>query len=130
MRQLEYHSGVVFLTTNRVKSFDEAFLSRISIGPSSISVSLLTHTFAAIKYPELELRQRSQIWEQLLHHVTTLSPPPLRKQTGLVVGDPVGDLSPMSEANIKELALKPFNGLSQWLVCVAAAHLSFRRSHH
>jgi len=31
LRLLEYHSGVMFLTTNRVKRFDEAFHSRISI---------------------------------------------------------------------------------------------------
>ncbi|EGO02301.1 hypothetical protein SERLA73DRAFT_49637, partial [Serpula lacrymans var. lacrymans S7.3] len=32
LRLLEYHRGVLFLTTNRIKSFDEAFLSRFSIG--------------------------------------------------------------------------------------------------
>lgn len=32
LRLLEYHSGVLFLTTNRVKAFDEAFLSRVSVG--------------------------------------------------------------------------------------------------
>ena len=34
LRLLEYHSGMLFLTTNRVKAFDEAFLSRVSVGPS------------------------------------------------------------------------------------------------
>ena len=29
LRLLEYHQGVLFLTTNRVKSFDSAFHSRI-----------------------------------------------------------------------------------------------------
>ncbi|EIN11074.1 P-loop containing nucleoside triphosphate hydrolase protein [Punctularia strigosozonata HHB-11173 SS5] len=32
LRLLEYHRGVLFLTTNRIKTFDEAFLSRFSIG--------------------------------------------------------------------------------------------------
>jgi hypothetical protein len=32
LRVLEYHRGVLFLTTNRIKTFDEAFLSRFSIG--------------------------------------------------------------------------------------------------
>ncbi|KAJ7581951.1 P-loop containing nucleoside triphosphate hydrolase protein, partial [Mycena floridula] len=34
LRVLEYHSGVLFLTTNRIRTFDEAFLSRVSIGLS------------------------------------------------------------------------------------------------
>jgi hypothetical protein len=34
LRILEYHRGVLFLTTNRIKTFDEAFLSRFSIGSS------------------------------------------------------------------------------------------------
>jgi hypothetical protein len=32
LRLLEYHQGVLFLTTNRVKNIDKAFYSRISIG--------------------------------------------------------------------------------------------------
>lgn len=32
LRLLEYHRGVLFLTTNRIKTFDDAFLSRFSIG--------------------------------------------------------------------------------------------------
>jgi hypothetical protein len=39
LRLLEYHRGVLFLTTNRITTFDEAFLSRFSI---------------AIKYHELD----------------------------------------------------------------------------
>lgn len=31
LRILEYHSGIVFHTTNRVKTFDQAFKSRIHI---------------------------------------------------------------------------------------------------
>ena len=34
LRALERHCGVLILTTNRIKSFDEAFLSRISCGAS------------------------------------------------------------------------------------------------
>eukprot|EP00250_Pteridium_aquilinum_P021933 c25265_g2_i4 orf=488-4081(-) len=51
LRLLEYHSGVLFLTTNRVKSFDEAILSRVTI---------------AISYPPLDDEQRVKIWETLL----------------------------------------------------------------
>jgi AAA+ superfamily predicted ATPase len=31
LRKLEYHQGVLFLTTNRVKAFDPAFNSRINV---------------------------------------------------------------------------------------------------
>ncbi|EPQ54876.1 P-loop containing nucleoside triphosphate hydrolase protein, partial [Gloeophyllum trabeum ATCC 11539] len=36
LRVLEYHRGVLFLTTNRIKNFDDAFLSRFSIGTTII----------------------------------------------------------------------------------------------
>ncbi|KZV79139.1 P-loop containing nucleoside triphosphate hydrolase protein, partial [Exidia glandulosa HHB12029] len=94
LRLLEYHSGVLFLTTNRVKAFDEAFLSRVSV---------------AIKYPELEINQRSRIWWQFLNHVLSTSPATAgQQQHALVPRDPETDL--LGDENIKELAMKPFNG--------------------
>lgn len=51
LRLLEYHQGVLFLTTNRVKNIDEAFYSRISI---------------ALHYESLDNSHRVQIWENLL----------------------------------------------------------------
>jgi SpoVK/Ycf46/Vps4 family AAA+-type ATPase len=51
LRILEYHSGVMFLTTNRVKSFDPAFFSRISM---------------AIKYEPMTKSNRKAIWSNLL----------------------------------------------------------------
>lgn len=78
LRLLEYHSGMLFLTTNRVRAFDEAFLSRVSV---------------AIKYPELDIQQRGKIWFQFLTHV-------LGSGTSEVLQD----------ENLKELAMKPFNG--------------------
>ncbi len=50
LRLLEYHQGVLFLTTNRVKNIDRAFYSRISIG---------------IKYEGAEAGKRRQIWVNL-----------------------------------------------------------------
>src|ERR1700733_1224829 len=44
---LEYFEGILFLTSNRVKTFDEAFQSRIHI---------------AIQYKELSESQRVAIW--------------------------------------------------------------------
>ena len=48
LRVLEYYSGILFLTTNRVGEFDEAFKSRIHI---------------SLYYPELGDRQARQVWE-------------------------------------------------------------------
>jgi len=51
LRLLEYHQGVLFLTTNRVKSFDSAFHSRISV---------------ALRYPDLSREDRVKVWTNLL----------------------------------------------------------------
>ena len=51
LRLLEYHQGVLFLTTNRVGEFDPAFYSRISI---------------ALKYGALDASARKTIWTNLL----------------------------------------------------------------
>jgi len=51
LRVLEYHRGVLFLTTNRIQTFDSAFLSRFSI---------------AIKYPELDEPGRFTVWSNFL----------------------------------------------------------------
>jgi SpoVK/Ycf46/Vps4 family AAA+-type ATPase len=47
IRTLEYFQGILFLTSNRVKIFDEAFQSRIHV---------------AIRYKELSGSQRAKIW--------------------------------------------------------------------
>ncbi|CAG8706523.1 1360_t:CDS:10 [Rhizophagus irregularis] len=54
LRLLEYHQGILFLTTNRVKCFDAAFQSRISI---------------ALKYDELDSDAREKIWRTFLDRV-------------------------------------------------------------
>eukprot|EP01089_Gocevia_fonbrunei_P020660 TRINITY_DN7748_c0_g1_i1.p1 TRINITY_DN7748_c0_g1~~TRINITY_DN7748_c0_g1_i1.p1 ORF type:complete len:638 (-),score=104.34 TRINITY_DN7748_c0_g1_i1:125-2038(-) len=51
LRLLEYHQGVLFLTTNRVRSFDKAFHSRISI---------------ALRYEDLTSSAREQVWNTML----------------------------------------------------------------
>ncbi|KAK3953518.1 hypothetical protein QBC32DRAFT_338759 [Pseudoneurospora amorphoporcata] len=47
LRALEYFRGVLFLTTNRVAAFDDAFTSRIHV---------------ALYYPELGEEERRRIW--------------------------------------------------------------------
>lgn len=51
LRQLEYTNGIIFLTTNRVKTFDEAFLSRFSV---------------AVRYPDLDSKRRRLVWQKFL----------------------------------------------------------------
>lgn len=47
LRLLEYYEGVMFLTTNRIESFDPAFESRIHL---------------TINYPKLDHKSRLHIW--------------------------------------------------------------------
>ena len=54
LRLLEYYSGILFLTTNRVESLDPAFQSRVQ---------------CALRYEALDEGSRGRIWEDLLAHV-------------------------------------------------------------
>ncbi len=49
LRALEYFKGILFLTTNRVGTFDEAFISRIHI---------------PIYYPEFHDDDRTKVWDR------------------------------------------------------------------
>ena len=51
LRLVEYHRGILFLTSNRIESFDPAFQSRITL---------------ALRYEPLNLEGRVQVWENLL----------------------------------------------------------------
>ncbi|KAJ7673477.1 hypothetical protein B0H17DRAFT_947184, partial [Mycena rosella] len=44
LRVLEYHRGVLLLTTNHIKNFDIAFLSRFSIGELMVCTHLTLYT--------------------------------------------------------------------------------------
>ncbi|KAI0767681.1 hypothetical protein C8Q74DRAFT_1370418 [Fomes fomentarius] len=54
LRHVEYYRGILFLTTNRVKAFDEAFLSRIHV---------------ALHFHELTKDARKQVWTAFLSKV-------------------------------------------------------------
>ncbi|KAJ8473066.1 hypothetical protein ONZ51_g8110 [Trametes cubensis] len=54
LRHVEYYPGILFLTTNRVKAFDEAFLSRIHV---------------ALHLYDLTKEARKQIWAAFLSKV-------------------------------------------------------------
>lgn len=51
MRVLEYYEGILFLTSNRVSTFDDAFKSRIHV---------------PLKYNDLTVDSRKQIWRNFL----------------------------------------------------------------
>lgn len=55
LRVLEYYEGTMFLTTNRVQTFDPAFQSRIHI---------------SLDYPELSIESRKLVWSNFLDSST------------------------------------------------------------
>ncbi|KIL86775.1 hypothetical protein FAVG1_10031 [Fusarium avenaceum] len=57
LRQLEYFQGILFLTTNRVETFDEAFQSRIHI---------------ALRYENLDSKAKRTIFKMFLDRVQKL----------------------------------------------------------
>lgn len=54
LRALEYFRGILFLTTNRVGIFDEAFISRIHF---------------SIHYPSLNGDERYKVWNGFFEHL-------------------------------------------------------------
>lgn len=58
LRLLEYFQGIMFLTTNRVATFDTAFQSRIHI---------------SIEFPELTYAMRRTIWQNFLQRRTRVA---------------------------------------------------------
>ena len=54
LRHVEYYRGILFLTTNRVNAFDEAFLSRIHV---------------ALHFRELDRAARRRVWAAFLRKV-------------------------------------------------------------
>lgn len=102
LRVLEYHRGVLFLTTNRIQAFDEAFLSRFSI---------------AVKYPELDVDARLMIWRKFFELAgCELWGGSGQPEDGRQSPDEFVKLEGqepqcyVSLADLKELAAKPFNG--------------------
>ncbi|KAH8705964.1 hypothetical protein BGW36DRAFT_286699 [Talaromyces proteolyticus] len=57
LRLLEYFQGILFLTTNRVETFDDAFQSRIHI---------------ALRYGDLTLKAKRSVWKMFLDKVKSI----------------------------------------------------------
>ena len=74
LRLLEHHSGTLILTTNSIRSIDEAFLSRFSmcvllplLVPSACAaLTLGPLARSAITYPNLDRDKRRTIWRSFL----------------------------------------------------------------
>ncbi|KAH7309949.1 P-loop containing nucleoside triphosphate hydrolase protein [Rhexocercosporidium sp. MPI-PUGE-AT-0058] len=58
LRILEYYSGILFLTTNRVGAIDDAFRSRLHL---------------TLYYPKLTKKQTIKIWERNLEHMKSVN---------------------------------------------------------
>lgn len=66
LRQLEYFQGILFLTTNRVETFDDAFQSRIHI---------------ALRYDSLDLRAKKAIFKMFVERARAQ----LKEEDGKIV---------------------------------------------
>lgn len=84
LRLTEYYQGILFLTTNRVETFDEAFQSRIHMG---------------IRYDNLQAKARKKIW---MHHVG--------KVEAMADDKEKEERKPFSEGDFEELSKRNMNG--------------------
>lgn len=55
LRALEFYEGILFLTTNRVGAFDDAFISRVHI---------------KLYYPDFSETERQRVWETFVKKLT------------------------------------------------------------
>ncbi|KAF3801945.1 hypothetical protein GCG54_00015167 [Colletotrichum gloeosporioides] len=118
LRILEYHSGVLFLTTNRVGSFDEAFMSRIHI---------------SLHYPAFTMSETMKVFEHnldLIQRRYTQSGRPLRIFRPSIMEYVSGHI-----VNTKSnwLPFHPWNGRQIRNACqtaIALAELSAREDPH
>ncbi|KZM21553.1 uncharacterized protein EKO05_0000712 [Ascochyta rabiei] len=91
LRLTEYYQGILFLTTNRVETFDEAFQSRIHMG---------------IRYENLKPPARKKIWQ---HHVGKVEKMAMEElQEGK--GKDRSEKKPFKELDFDELSKKNMNG--------------------
>lgn len=80
LRLLEYFQGILFLTTNRVETFDEAFVSRIHL---------------SLRYEELSTKARHRVWKLFLEKV--------KSTEGVEVGK-------ITDSDYMDLARRDVNG--------------------
>ncbi|KAF5243476.1 hypothetical protein FAUST_2832 [Fusarium austroamericanum] len=104
LRQLEYFQGILFLTTNRVETFDEAFQSRIHI---------------ALRYDNLDSKAKRTIFKMFLDRVQKL---------GKLKVEPLteDDLTALSKQDLNGREIKNVVGSAQDLAVSKGETLSIR----
>jgi len=98
LRHLEYYRGILFITTNRVKTIDDAFRSR---------------THVALHFQELAVGAKSQVWTAFLEKV------------GIKAGAEDGRVT---VAQLEQLAARPINGRQIKNAVRTASSLALGRS--
>eukprot|EP01090_Pellita_catalonica_P001615 TRINITY_DN11383_c0_g1_i1.p1 TRINITY_DN11383_c0_g1~~TRINITY_DN11383_c0_g1_i1.p1 ORF type:complete len:745 (-),score=138.80 TRINITY_DN11383_c0_g1_i1:227-2254(-) len=106
LRKLEYHQGCLFLTTNRVQVFDQAFSSRISV---------------ALHYSDLDADARKLVWSNLLGAAAT------KYENAKLLPEENLKLL-LHEDSVKKLASHDING-RQIRACLRLALALARREH-
>jgi hypothetical protein len=99
LRLTEYYQGILFLTTNRVETFDEAFQSRIHMG---------------IRYENLTAKARKKIW---MHHVG--------KVEAMAEKEEGEERKVFSESDFEELSKRNMNG-RQVRICICFSSFQTR----
>ncbi|KAF9693412.1 hypothetical protein EKO04_008637 [Ascochyta lentis] len=92
LRLTEYYQGILFLTTNRVETFDEAFQSRIHMG---------------IRYENLKPPARKKIWQ---HHVGKVEKMSMEEFQDGKGKDRSEKMKPFKESDFDELSKRNMNG--------------------
>lgn len=87
LRHVEYYRGILFLTTNRVQAFDEAFLSRIHV---------------ALHFQQLSHESKKQVWTAFI----------AKANAGTGVGGPEPNAGKVNvtKEQVSELAKRDVNG--------------------
>jgi hypothetical protein len=99
LRLTEYYQGILFLTTNRVETFDEAFQSRIHMG---------------IRYENLQPKARKKIWQ---HHVGKVEAMADKKETAKLFSD--SDFDELSKRNMngRQVCTSTYQRMMFVLIC-------------
>ncbi|VUC22405.1 unnamed protein product [Clonostachys rosea] len=104
LRQLEYFQGILFLTTNRVETFDEAFQSRIHI---------------ALRYEKLDVKAKKAVFKLFIDRV---------KEHGHIAMKPLEDheLNTLAKHDLNGREIKNVVGSAQDLAANRGEALSIK----
>ncbi|SMQ44928.1 unnamed protein product [Zymoseptoria tritici ST99CH_3D7] len=117
LRVMEYYEGIMFLTTNRVETFDQAFQSRIHI---------------QLEYKDLDAASRLSVWNNFLtsHNAAQaaarLSPPPKAPTTA---AKSRGSARALNKCRTNSAAPSAANGTTISAEAEAADHLLRTQPH-